>query len=257
MPRVTPGENEPSTLAGELGEDGWSHLDLEALGVGVHLAVQGGGPGVLIDGRQLVDEADRRWNPTRPDSLVAQIEAAGGEAVPVDDETYALVEASVAAAEQTDGAVGSEGLVLNALLTRVGAPEGSTFDVDDLARARTADSVAEALLDRGADGAVVDVGGAVRVAGTVPEDRGWIVAVLEADGEEAALAVASGAAVTVVRPTSALASVTVLGPDAVTVMVLAAAGDLGLLEASGLPAVVVEDGGGVLALGEAAELLRQ
>jgi len=97
--RLSPAPDQPSAVAGALGDHGWSQLDVTALGTGVRLAVRGGGPGLLIDARQLLDDLDRKWNPARPESLVAQLEAADGAAVPVDDDTFALVEASVAAAE--------------------------------------------------------------------------------------------------------------------------------------------------------------
>lgn len=242
--RLSPAPDQPSAVAGALGDHGWSQLDLTALGTGVRLAVRGGGPALLIDARQLLDDLDRKWNPGRPDSLVAQLEAAGGAAVPLDDDTFALVEASLAAAEATDGAIGSEGLTLNAILTRVAVPEGAVLDVDDLARARAADLVAESLVEAGAEGAVIDVGGALRLAGTVGHGRAWIVMVPDPDGEPhgpdlASLGLAAGAAVTIDRPTAALASVTVLAPDATTAVVLAAAADLAAIETSGQPALVV------------------
>ena len=53
----------------------------------------------------------------------------------------------------------------------------------------------------------------------------------------------AGAAVTIDRPTSALASVTVLAPDAATAVVLAAAADPDTIAASRRPALVVDDDG--------------
>ncbi len=247
MARLTPAPNQPSAVAGALGDHGWSRLDVDALGTSVRLAVRGGGPALLIDARQLLDDLDRKWNPEQPDSLVAQLERSGGAAVPLDDDTYALVEASVAAAEATHGAVGSAGLVLNAVLTRVSVSDDAVLDLDDLARARAADTVAEALVDAGAEGAVVDVGGARRLAGTVGQGRAWVVDVGDPDGPDrpplAQLGLAEGAAVTVDRPTTALGSVTVLAPDAATAMVLAAAADPAAIEAGGNPALVVSAGG--------------
>lgn len=248
MPRLTPAPEEPSAVAGALGDTGWSQIDLPVLGTTAHLAVRGGGPGLLIDAQQLLDDYDRRWNPDRPDSLVAQIEAAEG-AVPVDDETFQLVSRSVEAAETTDGAVGSEGLVLNAVLTRITATDHSVFDVDDLARATVADRVAEALVDAGATGAVVDVDGALRLAGTVAEGSSWVVEVPDPEdlvGTSAPLArlgIAEGACATVERPTATIRSITVLAEDAASAMVLAAAGDPALLEAAGLPALIVTTDG--------------
>ena len=246
MPRLTPAPEQPSAVAGALGETGWSQLQLEVLGHPTLLAVRGGGPGLLIDARQLLDEYDRRWNPDRPESLVAQIEAAGGEAVPVDDETFQLVRRSVEAADLTLGTVGSEGLELNEVLARVAAPEGSVLDVDDLARAMVADRVAESLVDDArALGAVVDVGGALRLAGAVAEGSAWVIDVPDVRTDDpggppaAQLGIAGGACVTVERPTSDLATVTVLGDDAVTTMVWAAAGMEEVVEAVGVPALFV------------------
>jgi thiamine biosynthesis lipoprotein ApbE len=243
VPRLTPAPEQPSAVAGALGDNGWSQLSLEVLGTYAFLAVRGGGPGLLIDARQLLDDYDRKWNPTRPESLIAQVEAAGGAAVPVDDETFHLVQASVEAASLTDGAVGSEGLDLNAVLARVGAPEGAVFDVDDQARATVADRVAEALVDAGALGAVVDVGGALRLAGTVAEGSAWVIDVADPDADPddppvVRLGIAEGAAATVEHPTSELASVTVLADEAATAVVWAAAGDVDAVEASGHPALV-------------------
>jgi thiamine biosynthesis lipoprotein len=260
--RLSPAPDQPSAVAGALGDNGWSQLEVESLGTRVGLAIRGGGPGLLIDARQLLDDLDRKWNPARPESLVAQIEAADGQAVPVDDDTYALVEASLVAAEATDGAVGSEGLTLNPMLTRVTAPDGAVLDVDDLARARAADTVAEALVEAGAEGAVVDVGGALRLAGSVAEGSAWVVTVPDPDDEDghrpgrARLGIAEGACVTVERPTAALASVTVLATDAATAMVLAAAADPERLAASGLPGLIVHADGRAEPVGGVEAFLR-
>jgi hypothetical protein len=236
-------------VAGALGAHGWSQLELEVLGTTAMLAIRGGGPGLLIDARQLLDDYDRRWNPTRAESLIAQIEGAEGSAVPVDDETFRLVETSVEAAEMTGGAVGSEGLDLNRVLTRIGAPEGSVLDVDDLARATVADRVAEALVEAGAGGAVVDVGGALRLAGTVADGSAWVIDLpdLSTDDLDAAPAarvgIATGACATVEQPTTDLLLVTVLGDDAVTAMTWAAAADEEAIDAAGAPALVLTTAG--------------
>lgn len=261
MARLSPAPDQPSAVAGALGDHDWSQLDVNALGTGARLAVRGGGPVLLIDARQLLDDLDRKWNPTRPGSLVAQLEGSNGSAVPLDDDTFALVEASVAAAEATDGTVGSEGLVLNAVLTRVSVPAGAVLDLDDLARARAADTVAEALVEAGAEGAVVDVGGALRLAGTVGDGRAWVVVVPDPDDPDgptlAELGLAEGAAVTIDRPTSDLVSVTVLAPDAATAVVLAAAADPDAIATSGRPALVIDDGGTHRHLGGIEAYLRQ
>jgi thiamine biosynthesis lipoprotein len=157
--------------------------------------------------------------------------------------------------------VGSEGLELNEVLTRVTAPDGSVVDLDDLARATVADRVAEALVDAGASGAAVDVGGALRLAGTVAQGSAWVVDVWSPDAAEdddpvARLGLADGAAVTVERPTASVASFTVLADDAATAMVFAAAGDARLVDGAGLPALVLADDGSTTGLGGVEGFLR-
>jgi thiamine biosynthesis lipoprotein len=244
MPRLTPAPEEPSAVAGALGDTGWSEIDLPVLGTVAHLGVRGGGPGLLIDAQGLLEDYDRRWNPARPESLVAQIEAGEG-AVPVDDETFLLVQNSVEAADLTFGAVGSEGLELNEVLTRVTAPEGSVLDLDDLARATIADRVAEALVEAGAAGAVVDVDGALRLAGTVAEGSAWVVDVPDVAADDldappaARLGIAAGACVTVERPTRDLLTATVLADLTVSAMIWAAAAKAEIIETVGCPALLV------------------
>lgn len=238
MPRLTPAPNQPSAVAGALGDSAWSQVRFDALGTTVAVAVRGGGPGLLIDARQLVDDDDRRWNPHRPDSLVARMESGEG-AVPVDDETYALVVASLRGRGGDRRRRGQPGGRPARHAHRVEVPADAVLDLDDLARAHCADHVAEALIEGGADGAAVDVGGCLRLAGTVAPGTAWVVAVAGTAG----LGLAEGACVTVLRPTAALASLTVLAPDAATAMVPAAAGDLDLVTAAGLPALAVTDDG--------------
>jgi thiamine biosynthesis lipoprotein ApbE len=259
VPRLTPAPDQPSAVAGALGEDDWSELELEALGTWGRVAVRGGGPGLLIDARQRLDDLDRLWDPSRPDSLVAQIEAAPGTPVPVDDTTFALVEASLAAAEATGGVVGSSGIQLNAMVTRVTLDADGVLDVDDLARAQAVDLVAEGLVESGAVGAVVELGGTRRLAGSPGTDRAWVVDIGDPDDHQAVLAtlgLAEGAAVTVDRPTAAVLSVTVLAPDAASAAILAAEGDPGRVAGSGFPALVVHDDRTVDHLGGLEDFLR-
>jgi thiamine biosynthesis lipoprotein ApbE len=260
VPRLTPAPEQPSAVAGALGEDDWSELEIEGLGVTGRVAVRGGGPGLLIDARQRLDDLDRLWGPTRPDSLVAQIEAAPGQPVAVDDATYTLVEASLAAAAATQGVVGSSGIQLNPLVTRVTLEPDGVLDVDDLARAQAVDLVAGGLVESGAAGAVVELDGTRRLAGSPGTDRAWVVDVRHPDGDGRVLAtigLGEGAAVTVARPTAAILSVTVLAPEAAAAAVLAAEGDPQRLADSGLPALVVHADGRVEHLGGVDGFLRR
>ncbi len=244
MARLSPAPDQPSEVAGSLGADDWAELEFDALGTWARLAVRGGGPGLLIDGRQRIGELDRRWNPAHPDSTVAALNAMTGRAIPVDDDTYSLVERVASACEQTGGRVGCPGLVLDPVLTRVTVPEGQVLDLEGLAWGYAADLVADGLVEAGAGGAVVEIGGVLRLDGATHEESTWRAEVVDPDGTVlTAVGLAEGALAT-------WGAATVLAPEATTAAELALTGDRDLIEAAGLPALLVGDDGELTRLGE-------
>jgi FAD:protein FMN transferase len=249
VPRLSPAPEQPSEVAGALGADDWAELEFEAFGTWAHLAVRGAGPGLLLDGRERLAELDRRWNPAHPDSTVAALNAAAGHAVPVDDDTYELAERVVNVCRITEGKVGCQGLGLDPLLTRVTVPEGEELDLEGLGWGYAADVVAEGLVEAGAKAAVVDVGGVVRVDGGTHEANGWRTEIRDpsAPGDDMVTVVglAEGGLAT-------WGPITVLADDAITAVELALSGqgDPALVEASGVPALLVGQGGELTRLGE-------
>jgi ApbE family len=233
MARLSPAPEQQSEVAGALGADDWADLEFEALGTWVLLAVRGGGPGLLIDARQRIAELDHRWNPDVPGSMIAALNAAAGRPVPVDDDTYALVER-----------VRHEGVVLDPVLTRITVPEGQPLGLEGLAWGFAADLVAEGLVEAGAGGAVVDIGGVLRLDGATHEDSAWRAEVHDSDGRlMTTVGLAEGGMAT-------WGQVTVLAPEATHAAELAMGADAAQIEAAGLPALLVGDHGEVTRLGD-------
>jgi FAD:protein FMN transferase len=77
-------------------------------------------------------------------------------------------------------------------------PEGTGFDPGGIGKGLAADLVVDEILDAGAEGVCVNLGGDVRVAGIAPDGGAWTVAVEHPWSEEplAHLGVAAGAVAT-------------------------------------------------------------
>jgi thiamine biosynthesis lipoprotein len=153
-------------------------------------------------------------------------------------------------------------------------PPGVSFDLGGIGKGRAADLIVARLLDDGVEGACVDLGGDVRVAGRAPDPEGWLIAVADPwddDAEIAMLALADGAVTTSARTRrrwwfdgteqhhlidpvtglparSGLAAVTVVAAEAVWAEVVAKAAFVGgpdvgtsLIASSGAAGILVED----------------
>ncbi len=192
---------------------------------------------------------EARWSRFLPDSDVSRLRRADGRPVEVTPETAALVAAAVDAWRMTEGrfdptvlpalerlgydrsferiadgadgdaplhdggpepAPGCDGVVVDRATARVTVPRGVALDLGGIGKGRAADLVAHQLLDDGAEGALVDLGGDVRVLGAPADSpapgrsgRGdrWAIEVegsgeLEPDGAPILLTLAEGAVVT-------------------------------------------------------------
>lgn len=224
MARIRPAELDHGEVAGALGPEDWSELRSTALGTPCVLAVRGGGPLLLVDAQHRVAGLAERWDPDHPDSVLAQVAAAGGRLVPVDEETYALVER-----------VAHDDVELDPVLTRVGLPAGTDLDLDALARGGIADQVAGELVADSAEGAMVDIGGTIRLAG----EAEWSI---DIEGTGVRIGLAEGAVATVwaaVGPGSA----TVIDEHATGAALGAAAVLSGAPPEDGRPALVVDEDG--------------
>jgi FAD:protein FMN transferase len=156
-----------------------------------------------------IDELEGRWSRFRPDSEVSALNRHGGVPVIVSADTFALVEHAIAAWDVTGGrfdptvgaalaahgydrdlselldgtapvgnaepAPGLAGTWLNPGLNAVTLPGGVSFDPGGIGKGLAADLVAQCLLDAGAAGALVNLGGDLRTAGEPPDARGWAI----------------------------------------------------------------------------------
>jgi thiamine biosynthesis lipoprotein len=190
---------------------------------------------LLSTGWARIDELEGLWSRFRTDSEVTALTRHSGTPVVVSAETFSLVEHAIAAWELTDGrfdptvaaaldaygydrdlddvlrgpareaprraqpAPGLAGTWLDADLPAVALPAGVGFDPGGIGKGLAADMVAQALLDAGAAGALVNLGGDLRAAGEAPDPRGWAIGLpdpLRPGRELARLALAAGAVAT-------------------------------------------------------------
>lgn len=186
-----------------------------AMGTTVHVIVVGGAENVLLDGaRQRIAELERRWSRFLPESEISYLNAhSGGTPIVVSADTAILVERARRAWELTDGlydptvlgalrtlgydrdfaevrtrpddlrlivlrnAPGCDGIIVDRTASSVTLPRDVEIDPGGLGKGLAADLVTAELLAAGARGALVNLGGDVRVRGDAPGGTSWSVAV--------------------------------------------------------------------------------
>ncbi len=169
-----------------------------------------GGPAGLVDrARHRLDDLERRWSRFRDDSEISQLNRSTGEPVIVSPETWDVVTAAIEAWEWSGGrfdptvgrtmelagydrafeagAIRTEAvtiacptprhLVLDPYPRSISVPAGVAIDLGGIGKGAAADLVADELLDAGAAGCCVNLGGDLRVAGEPPRPEGWRVAI--------------------------------------------------------------------------------
>jgi thiamine biosynthesis lipoprotein len=191
------------------------------------------GAAVLEAGMAHLRMLERRWSRFLPDSEISALNRHAGRPVVVSPETFDLVARAVAGWRATGGrfdpTVGAAlaaygydrdfadvaaaiapvaqtapapGLTRVELLDECNAvrlPEGATFDPGGIGKGFAADLTAAAMLQAGAAGVLVNVGGDLRVLGEAPSAEGWVITVpdpLANDRELLRLAIAGGAVAT-------------------------------------------------------------
>jgi thiamine biosynthesis lipoprotein len=183
-----------------------------AMGSDAHVVLVGGSPGLLGRARRRVEDLEARWSRFRPDSELTRLnDRAGAGPQPVSAETLLLLERAVDAWRLTAGRFdptvlgdvlragyttsfdrpgfaagdqggdcrltrGCDGIELDPAARTARLPAGVGVDPGGIGKGLAADLVVAELLDAGADGACVNLGGDVRVAGTPPA-ASWVVAV--------------------------------------------------------------------------------
>jgi thiamine biosynthesis lipoprotein len=172
--------------------------------------------------RQAVErlhQLEQRWSRFLPTSEISGLNAAGGEPRIASPDTVRLVTELVQAWHATSGAfdptllgtlvelgyaasrddatlrtslnpdVAPQGrpaeILVDADTGWVQLPHGTTLDPGGLGKGLAADIVVEELLDIGAAGALVEIGGDIRVAGRPPRGEAWTIAITPiGEGEE-------------------------------------------------------------------------
>ena len=186
-----------------------------AMGCDAHVLVTGPhGPALLDEAQARIAELERLWSRFRCESDVSRLNAAAGGATAtvVADETRALLERATLGWLATDGAwnplmgrrivelgydrsftsdmaslsepspiaaVPFRGVQVDDVAGTARLPEGVALDVGGIAKGFAADLVTGELLRAGAWGAMVNIGGDLRVRGLPPAGIDWTITVRE------------------------------------------------------------------------------
>ncbi len=282
------------------------------MGTEAEVLLIGGDPSLLTRARARLEELEARWSRFRPTSEISRLNRSAGRVAIVSPATYELIAEGVTAWYATAGrfdptvldavesagydrtfgdvvpdaadavifrpAPGCRDIVFYPSVHAVRLPPGVRFDPGGIGKGHAADLVAAEMLEAGADGVSVNLGGDVRVAGAAPTERGWTIGIADPQTPEVDLcqvALADGAAVTSTRlirqwrragvplhhlidpgtgvsAWTGVAAVTVIAARAARAEVLAKAAFLAgveegtrLLDAAGVSGLIVEDSGAV------------
>jgi thiamine biosynthesis lipoprotein len=179
------------------------------MGSDAHLVVVGD-PYLLDIGRQRVEDLEQRWSRFLPTSEISRLNSRLGTSMRVSADTFQLVSLAVDAWRITGGrfdptvlgdliragydrpfeaiAINPHGGVsalrrncggigLDPRTFTVTLPADAGFDPGGIGKGLAADLVSAELLAAGAEGACVNLGGDLRVAGKGPDDGRWVVAI--------------------------------------------------------------------------------
>jgi FAD:protein FMN transferase len=179
------------------------------MGTTCEVTLVGGESGLLDLARRRVEELEGRWSRFRDDSEITRLNSRSGLPTGLTADGYLLVDHAVAAWRWTAGrydptvlesivaagydrsfelledrglaggprpAPGCAGVALDPQLRAVTLPPGVGIDPGGIGKGLAADLVVELLLDEGAAGVCISLGGDGRVAGEAPEG-GWRVGI--------------------------------------------------------------------------------
>lgn len=205
------------------------------MGTHAHIAVRGGDPDLLLRAEEETRAYERRWSRFLDTSEISLLNHRAGSHVVVSPQTFDLVTKAIAAWHLTGGRFdptvggslvaygydrtfrevvasvapaptpdlapppGPGGIVLEPGLHAITLPAGVTLDAGGIGKGLAADRTAEMLMANGADGALVNLGGDVRVIGRPPSAEGWPIGVPDPrrpDRELLRLAITEGAVAT-------------------------------------------------------------
>jgi len=197
-------------------------LEFRVMGSDAVVIVVGSRPGLAERARERLDDLESLWSRFRPDSEVSLLNASGGQPMEVSGETIHLVSTALDAWSATGGAydptvlgdvlragytvsfeslpatpalartnlrIGAGGIRVDPVSQTVQLPPGVGFDPGGIGKGLAADMVVAELIAGGAEGACVNVGGDLRVAGRAPDGvpgAGWGIGVENPFSEEPA-----------------------------------------------------------------------
>lgn len=181
------------------------------MGGAAHLVVVGGDGSMLETGRRQLEDLEERWSRFRDRSEISRLNGADGRPCRVSPETVTLIERAVTGWAATSGAFdptvldavraagysasfetlpaetrghadaapspGCAGVIADPASRLVVLPPGTQFDPGGIGKGLAADIVAEELMEAGAAGVCVNVGGDIRAAGRPPGPQGWVVGI--------------------------------------------------------------------------------
>lgn len=187
--------------------------EVRAMGGRAHIVVHGGTPAQLDRAAARLAELERRWSRFVESSDVTRANRAGGAPVVVDEDTLAVVARALDAWRQTEGrfditvlpalvAAGYRNsvvdgsaappvsedragrgeptaVVVDYAARTLAVPVGTAIDLGAIGKGFAADVVAEELVEDGALGALVNVGGDLRVAGRPTDGDVWRVGIAD------------------------------------------------------------------------------
>ena len=186
-----------------------SQTQLEVMGTIAHLATIGDDGTELIEGASAhLRELEARWSRFKSSSEINRLNTSAGMPVVVSAPTVALIELGIEGWRVTNGYFdptvlgdvvragydrsfceitdetariatssfrrGCDGIEVDPSSRTVRLPAGVAVDPGGIGKGLAADLVIDALLAAGAEGALVNVGGDVRVAGASP-GAGWVI----------------------------------------------------------------------------------
>jgi FAD:protein FMN transferase len=165
---------------------------------------------LVADAVAHIEDLERRWSRFLPGSEISVLNRSSRVPVIVSPDTFQVIQAAVEGSEATGGrfdptvhdtmiavgydrsfdemtatdvaapstpvaAPGTDGIRLDDDLHAVTLPSGVRLDLGGIGKGSAADRVTEGLLERGARGAAVSIGGDLRVCGESPNGPGWTV----------------------------------------------------------------------------------
>jgi thiamine biosynthesis lipoprotein len=164
---------------------------------------------LLDEAPAMVERLEARWSRFRPESDLCRLNSLSGAPVVVSEDLFAVIERAVLGWSVTDGRYdptvlgavvaagydrdfdavelegesvepgeatpGCAGIELDRMVRSVRLPPGVALDLGGIGKGYAADRIARELVDRGAAGVLVSLGGDARALGEPPRAEGWSI----------------------------------------------------------------------------------